>query len=34
MLDLFCVAVALGFFALSAWYVSGLRRLQPGDNDE
>lgn len=34
MLDLFYVAVCLGFFALSTWYVKGLRRLQPGEDDE
>ncbi len=34
MLDLFYVAVCLGFFALAAWYVKGLKRLQPEDGDE
>lgn len=34
MLDLFYVAVCLGFFALAGFYVNGLRRLQPGDDDE
>lgn len=34
MLDLFFIAVCLGFFALSGMYVKGLRRLQPGEDDE
>lgn len=34
MLDLFYISVAIGFFALSAWYVKGLRLLQPEADDE
>jgi hypothetical protein len=34
MLDLFYVAVSLSFFALAGWYVKGLRRLQPENDDE
>lgn len=34
MLDLFYICVCLGFFVLAAWYVQGLVRLQPEDDDE
>lgn len=34
MLDIFYIAVVAGFFALAAWYVKGLRRLQPEGDDE